>query len=343
MFYWEFFRVQQFGSKISLILGQEQNQNKLPIPFLRNSLIMPDPFSVAIGIAITAFCNYLSTTTISRRYWIRNCLTTTFPKKTEPIEYVCHPLMERYVQFALKKSKSTGGMQVVGAPFGSGKTTIICEAVQKFATNNGVPYYYLQGPSAIGENKIHEFLGLKPLERVSDFVPQGSIFVLDQVDVELDEIDPKQRNYLIGVATDGFNNGAFTLIVCVSNVKVFGAMSQYNGGQKIMAMCRPSYVKWDKEALRTYINRKYHSWSCQVMEEVLDLCMAAPTPGLVDTIFDVLSQECVEDFKNISGDAAATINLHITTMVKKWDEFDTTNHTRVEQDTRIQYVLPSTE
>ena len=47
--------------------------------------------------------------------------------------------------------------------------------------------------------------------------------------------------------------------------------------------------------------------------------------------------------KNISGDAAATINLHITTMVKKWDEFDTTNHTRVEQDTRIQYVLPSTE
>ena len=95
--------------------------------------------------------------------------------------------MERYFQYALNKSKSTGGMRVVGSPFGSGKTTIICEAVQKFATNNGVPYYYLQGPSAIGENHIHEFLGLKHFEKVSDFVPKGSIFVLDQIDVDLDE------------------------------------------------------------------------------------------------------------------------------------------------------------
>ena len=161
----------------------------------------------------------------------------------------------------------------------------------------------------------------------------------------MNEFDPKQRNYLIGVATDGFNNSAFSLIICVSNVKVFSAMSQYNGGQKIMAMCRPSHVKWDKDALRTYINRKYHRWSCQVMEEVLELCMAAPTPGLVDTIFDVLSQECAEDLENISGDAAASINSHITTMVEKWDEFDSnTSHTRVEQeqDTRIQYILPST-
>lgn len=81
-------------------------------------------------------------------------------------------------------------------------------------------------------------------------------------------------------------------------------------------------IKWEEEALRTYVDIKFEGWSDHDREGILDMCMAASSPGLVDEIYVLLSRDHVKDLKSINRKVTEDIKLRIATSVENWVEFE---------------------
>ena len=144
--------------------------------------------------------------------------------------------------------------------------------------------FLLHGPESLRDRGIHRILGVPRAQKVSDFVPEGSTIIVDQVDWDISHLTNEMRGYLIDLATDSANNSTFRLILVVSDPDVFGTIMRLNGSEKIQDACRPRDFRWKANKVAGLIQNELPTWSGNELRKLLEALVPHATPRVIEIV-----------------------------------------------------------
>lgn len=215
------------------------------------------------------------------------------------------------------------GMFVLGAPTGSGKSTMIGVVLEQFRRkqSNRHALYFKRGESILKRQSLNLLLGFPEDDALSDNLPAGSILVIDQVDFPLCDLTADMKSYLRQIATDSYNSKRYHVVVVVSNPQVMRAILRLNNSEKIQALCPPGVLQWDQQLLRQLIEERFGSWTVADKEMLLHASTNAQAPGVVSHV-----QNAVPTASDSSPVPRTTfVNMaenYSTAKQQMWEEFD---------------------
>ena len=222
-----------------------------------------------------------------------------------------------------------GGVSILGSPAGSGKSTYLSRYIPLLAQENRVGFIFLKADADfLSQRGLHDHLGIPKNKKISDYIPKGTIIVLDQCDIKHRHIKPEMEQYVIDIATDSSNTLSFHVIVCVSDSDVFADMvMHYNNGQKISQLCLPSAVKWTHDQIKRYISVSLPDWSLDDLEKFTALLSDVKSPGPVWHALQLIELDGLRCYDDLDDDIRAQICINVTTLATSWKDFDIVERT----------------
>lgn len=172
-----------------------------------------------------------------------------------------------------------GGMKVLYAPPGSGKTTYLAKIAKEYQ-NNGRHVEFI---SCVASKKhLYECLDIPKLSyNVSEVIPFGTVIIFDQMESPVfgDEL----KSMLREVALDSRKIKNYVVIVSLSNKDVADEILTLNGNDKISQLGNPHDFHWSCEFASAYIeqSRHYKSWNMMHKQQLVDLAAEAGVPAFL--------------------------------------------------------------
>ena len=170
----------------------------------------------------------------------------------------------------------SGGLKLIGAPQGAGKSTIVLKEAKRFIEERCSCQSAVVVIKSLGVNCIHDALRIRPQDEVSDFVAERTIIIIHQADLRVKNMEALE-NYIVSIATDSYNSNKFCILMCMSTPETFRTVLTYNGGQKISKLCRPSELKWNANQLEVLINSSFPGWSEEGKRKLLKMILIKNT------------------------------------------------------------------
>ena len=215
-----------------------------------------------------------------------------------------------------------GGVTVIGAPPGSGKSTYVKDAVMRARTMYPSLKIKLfgRGTSLLQLDELHNKFGIPPSRLMSTFLPKGTVIVIDQVDNTPSRLNELSREYIVHLATDSRNSKIYSIILCVSNPETFREILKLNGGDKI----KPIFpymgtMKWNNNQMEQFVSENLSHWTLTDRKLISDMCAPACSPGVFWSAIRVLkrypSSSCVDEV------IFDTIRLDVQKKVHIWRQF----------------------
>lgn len=226
----------------------------------------------------------------SRRCLVATNVRNNCKKLIDLVDYPEIPFhsLEKHIIFALQSKN--GGVRIMGAPAGSGKSTYLDRCIKMFMEmpqqSRKVCVY--KGVNILINRSLHEALGVSRLESISDYIPRGTVIVIDQVDCSLEAIDISVQQFIVDLATESRNLKCFSLIICVSNPQVMLKLLKLNEMEKIKDVCDPRYLRWTTRETEHYIDEAFIGWSDFDKRLLVDACEKSKSPGV---LFDAHEQD----------------------------------------------------
>jgi hypothetical protein len=164
--------------------------------------------------------------------------------RTEPVPVVNlinYPYVENGAALKVIKrgfDSKEGGIKVLYAPIGSGKTTYLANLAKEYQ-KRGKHIEFVS--CAATKNHLYECLDIPKLSyNLSEVIPDGTIIILDQMESPVfgDEL----KSMLREIALDSRKIKNYVVIVCVSNKEVAEKILSLNGSDKIAALGEASDV-----------------------------------------------------------------------------------------------------
>lgn len=245
----------------------------------------------------------------TRREIKKNSAPSEFQANTVE-EYVDNPkLVSQLEEFI---SLKIGGLFVLGAPCGSGKTTYLNKAIENFQKKNlSRKLYYLNGIS----EETFESLDVPSGKRFSEFLPSGSVIIIDQAESK-DDPSPKVFNLLIQLAVQSRNSKRFHTIIVVSSFKLMGDILNLNGGEKIYSVASTALLKWDEDRQLEFAKKLLPNWSSENQKALVAKVQASGSCGILFS----LSQQ-LKEFPQYFDDEFSEEVEQIKRRASEWDEF----------------------
>lgn len=224
---------------------------------------------------------------------------------------------------ALRKffyESTIGGVWIVGAPSGSGKTTYIGDYIAKLRQDS----WYTSRIAVFDGNAIvplclHKALSINENERLSEYIPKGYKLIIDQVDIKESLFSLEMQNYIVRLATDSRNSKRYAVLICVSDPTVMRIMLSLNNYDKISELCPPSYLHWNEDLVRKFIDEKYTAWEEDEKNRLFELTKSAKSCGALINAGQHISVSG-------SGSKPSYIESNITRAVtnknKLWDIYE---------------------
>lgn len=235
-------------------------------------------------------------------------------KKNRPfnLNQNLHFVPKQSVDEALKKGFADpyGGVQVLYAPSGSGKSSYLKHAL---AQNKGRPALYISKFTSAKEFYSH--LYMKGNELVSDFVPENSVIVIDQMEQTL--LTAEVRSAILHLATDSRGSaGKYNVIMCFSNAEAARQVLLLNGMDKIFPMCDRSVFHWGGQDIKKFCEHACVNWKPEQIERLESLALTAKCPGFLQNVLHLFPQGIpLDDEKAMKDLELSAIHYH-----EKWDE-----------------------
>jgi hypothetical protein len=218
----------------------------------------------------------------SRRFRVAFNVRNNRSKLIELNEYPViqlHPI-ERHINAALRESE--GGVWIFGAPEGSGKSTYLDRCIELFRQEPQTRHVCVyQGVNYLRDRNIHLALGVPLIESISDYIPRGTVIVIDQVDCKVETIDNNVAEYIVELATNSRNSKCYSVVICVSNPDVMLRMLKLNNMEKIKDICHPKFLQWTARETRQYIDEVFLQWSNSDKEKLANACQNSNSPGVL--------------------------------------------------------------
>lgn len=257
------------------------------------------------------------------RLKVRSAMPFTSAIDLKGSKVIQHVVVTQAIRAALESK--TGGITIIGLPSGSGKSTYVQKAVLEFVRETKTQIKFTrQGHTVLQRYGLHTLLGISHLESISTYIPEGSVILIDQVDLDISGFDNDMSQYIVQLATDSRNTKKYSVIICVSNPEVYRRILNLNGGQKIKSLSdNPATMKWSQDQMTEYILWKYPSWTAQGRIDLLTLFSPASSPGaLWDAMHKIEEDPRVTDFVDISEATKSKIGQIVTTNKLAWDAFE---------------------
>eukprot|EP01032_Pedospumella_encystans_P013809 gene13809-15880_t len=176
-----------------------------------------------------------------------------------------------------------GGVHILGGPPGCGKSTCVSGAIELCRQRHAHKLILLlHGPELLRSRGLHAELGVPTRKRISTYVPEGSVIVIDQLDLgSFTELTIEMQGYLIELAADSVNNPTFHIILVVSKPEVFGTLMRLNGCEKFQDICRPSDFGWSVERMTLMVDHSLYSWSEADRQRLVEALHPFATPKVI--------------------------------------------------------------
>jgi hypothetical protein len=149
-----------------------------------------------------------------------------------------------------------GGVQVMYAPSGSGKSSHLKSALANEEKDR--PALYLS--KFMSAKQFYTRLHMKDDELVSEFVPQNAVIVIDQM--EQTELTAEVRSVIRHLATDSRGSGGkYNVILCFSEAEAARKVLMLNGMDKIIPMCDRSVFHWGEQEINDFSQQACVDWT----------------------------------------------------------------------------------
>lgn len=180
-------------------------------------------------------------------------------------------------QLTTTLNQKIGGLFVVGAPTGAGKTSYLSQSICKFKKKNNRPVYYISG---FHEDCL-ESLGIPRGRMIHEYIDSDSVIVIDQVEIDADELTANLKQILVQLATQSRNSRKFHAVIIVSKPKLMEKIINLNGGEKIYAAISFSDFQWDKVMMANLAKSLLPAFNDDDIESFVTIFESSKTPGLL--------------------------------------------------------------
>jgi hypothetical protein len=150
-------------------------------------------------------------------------------------------------------ARSEGGLYIIGSPAHTGKSVSLQEALNAYKREGscGGDVKYIKAISVEFEKLTMELfktsLGIPADKLMKDFLPAGSLIVIDQFNAS--SLSDSEKDLFTKLATSSFNFKTFAVIVSVSNVNTYKQLLQLNQGHKVFAACDPRLFHFSEDMM----------------------------------------------------------------------------------------------
>jgi hypothetical protein len=199
--------------------------------------------------------------------------------------YLEHEVLEDYLINIFQSAIDDGGLYVLASPPNTGKTVYVQETLKKFKPSFGKSKYVKVvrfDSEVVNMTNLKKKLNIPDVGSLTDFLPNGSLIIIDQFDIE--ELDSDMKVFFTALATTSFNLKTFGVVVSVSSAQVFSEILKCNGGQKIFPVCNPDLFQFDENKMRLYIlekNKKNKKLDEHEIESIIEKCKNQKSIGIL--------------------------------------------------------------
>lgn len=210
-----------------------------------------------------------------------------------------------------------GGLFVIAAPMGSGKTSYLAEALSIFQKQYNRPVYYFNG---LTEDCL-EALGIPRGRFISEYIDLESVIVIDQVDKDIDVLPENLKELLTKIATESRNTKKFHAVILVSNPKLFGSIMRLNGGEKIFPAIDYADFKWDKTMMTKLAKSLLPNLDDNDIDNFVAVFESSKTPGLLFSYANRV-KNCSSFGLNNRRKLSSKVSALLTARANVWSEFE---------------------
>eukprot|EP01041_Mallomonas_annulata_P006509 gene6510-13143_t len=205
---------------------------------------------------------------------------------------------------------SCGGVKLIWAPPGAGKTVIVRHILKELQDANKIrgaffisPPDTYRKPSQWFRSSLQDVFGnlLNPSEKLSDLLPKFDgrpfVFVVDQMDNA--PMDNEMRVFMKTLAEDSHLTKSYTVLAICSDASNAKTIWEWNGHEKIILLSdrsgrSPTAYRWEKEDIERWFvgfqdafpSSLLQGMTSSLRDRVKELAVTAGTPGfLVEMVF----------------------------------------------------------
>jgi len=194
--------------------------------------------------------------------------------------YVKNPQLSHSLKSFTDPSK-LGGLRILYGPQGSGKSTHIREYISELISEGGHGIV-LTGTSSMED--LRRELHVPIHGELSDYVPKGTLIVIDQV--ENIKIDNDTDRFFRSLATESRNRNMFRAVVCVSEPDTSLRLLELNGKEKIKDLCSSDVLKWGELEIDEFIDQRFPHMASVEKKFLRGLAIHASLPGFLVSVAD---------------------------------------------------------
>jgi hypothetical protein len=200
-------------------------------------------------------------------------------------DYMVSHGMQRKIRNVLQAST---GAYVLAGPGGSGKSAMLREAMISFRRANPqrrvVRFAFFHH---LRKNFLHDALGIPNWDSLSDYVPHGSVIILDSVLISKDAATAQNTAwYIKDIARNCNRSGKYTIIFVVSDPAAMKFLLHDDILREVALICNPADFKWSRAQQQEYITHNMADWSREDQDALLDIVEGAGTPGILKLVRD---------------------------------------------------------
>lgn len=173
-----------------------------------------------------------------------------------------------------------GGLKVVAAPPGSGKSTYLGIFVQDRIANTK-PACIMRSTNSM-ESMIQELnLAAVKGSNILNQIPAQSVLVMDQVE----HLGDDSLVFFETLATTA-RRQEFHVIVATSHPEIAKKLINLNGRDKVRELCSPETFRWKQADAEKFTSDLFKDWSHEDQSILINWGMEAGGPGILAEVYD---------------------------------------------------------
>mmetsp|Transcript_3301 Transcript_3301/g.4560 ORF Transcript_3301/g.4560 Transcript_3301/m.4560 type:complete len:279 (+) Transcript_3301:123-959(+) len=175
-----------------------------------------------------------------------------------------------------------GGLYVFGSPSHTGKSVYLQEYLNAFRRKRKDKTYIAVVTFSDEEINMKSFQALLKIpfgRKLSDFLPKGSLIVIDQFNLQ--HLSEGLKLFFTELATASFNSKDFGVIVSVSSPAVYDDILKCNYGQKIFPACDPKLLQYNEDMMFQFAKEVQPNWHIDKITDAVESCKKYRSVGVL--------------------------------------------------------------